>query len=235
MKEPRDYRRFDYPRQLLPNAYLVTLEDDVVSLDQARERTGLTLGYPGWGVLYYALLSHLDPASFNHIIETGTNRGCSTIVLAQALKDSGCRGIVHTIELDPKNFAEATCNLERAGLLAFVRARRGDSREELKALSAGIDVVRVAFLDASHKYADVLEEFEILRPMLGADSIVIFDNTYPIADAGEDPCVHGALHELVRRHGGNLVNFPYVSWHTPGLAIWQRDGFGWSAQEAGVA
>jgi hypothetical protein len=26
-------------------------------------------------------------------------------------------------------------------------------------------------------------------------------------------------------YGGNLINFEFVSWYTPGLAIWQKEPF----------
>jgi len=34
--------------------------------------------------------------------------------------------------------------------------------------------------------------------------------------------VNGFLKLLQARHGGNLINLEFVSWFTPGLAIWQR-------------
>ena len=52
--------------------------------------------------------------------------------------------------------------------------------------------------------------------------MVIFDNTYKIAEEGEDPRVNGFLRDMQDRYGGNLVNFEFVSWYTPGLVIWQR-------------
>ena len=53
--------------------------------------------------MYHLLLSHLDRDREEIVIETGTNLGCTTILLAQALIDAGCRGKVITIELDEKN------------------------------------------------------------------------------------------------------------------------------------
>ena len=53
------------------------------------------------GLLYHILLSHLDRDKEEIIIETGTNFGCTSIVLAQALKDSE-DGRVITIELEIK-------------------------------------------------------------------------------------------------------------------------------------
>ena len=54
------------------------------------------------------------------LIETGTNWGCTTIILAQALKDSGCKGRVISIEFDGDNFTRAKINVSAAGLEDFV-------------------------------------------------------------------------------------------------------------------
>lgn len=222
MKPPKYYRRFDYDRSLLPNRHLAGLETGVSRVEEAEPRTGYSVGYPGWNLLYYALLCHLDPESFNIVIETGTNLGCSTIILAQALRDSGAKGRVHTIEQNPAFMERAIRNLADAGLSDLVDAVLGDTRERLPGLVASLQApVRAALLDASHRMADVLLEFEAIYPALEPDGIVIFGNTFPIADPGEDPLVFGALQEILRRHGGHLVNFPFVSWYTPGLAIWQ--------------
>jgi hypothetical protein len=43
--------------------------------------------------------------------------------------------------------------------------------------------------------------------------------------ADEDQRVNGALRYILRTHGGNLVNFPFCSWYTPGMAIWQKQPF----------
>ena len=76
---------FGYDTKLLPNKYLAKLETGVTSIEDAREKTGATIGQPGWGLLYYLLLSHLDRNREEIIVETGTNLGMTTIILAQAL------------------------------------------------------------------------------------------------------------------------------------------------------
>ena len=60
MKPPKFHRMFNYNLRLLPNPHLATLEADVENIEQAREKTGATIGYPGWGLIYHLLLSHLD-------------------------------------------------------------------------------------------------------------------------------------------------------------------------------
>ena len=56
MKPPIFHRMFDYDRRLLPNAHLAALEVGVTTIEQAREQTGATIGYPGWGLIFHVLL-----------------------------------------------------------------------------------------------------------------------------------------------------------------------------------
>ena len=224
MRTPVFHRRFDYDRGLLPNRHLAELERGVETIEQARERSGATIGYPGWGLVYFLLLSHLDPAAEGEqiLIETGTNWGCTTIVLAQALADAGVAGRVLSFEIDAGNIARARENLLLAGLADRVEIVAGDTRETLPKALSGRHGLRFALLDASHLFDDVMAEFEALLPHLADDALVLLDNTYRIAEEGEDPRVNGALPEMLKRHGGNLINLEYVSWYTPGLAVWQR-------------
>jgi predicted O-methyltransferase YrrM len=225
LKPPIFHRRFDYDRRLLPNSHLATLEEGVGSIEEARERTGASIGYPGWGLIYYLTLSHLDRNREEIVVETGSNWGATTIVLAQALIDSRCRGKIITFELEPENVEKAKQNLAAAGVADRVDIFMGDSRKNLPATlkeRAEPHSIRLAFLDASHLEADVLAEFESVQPYLADDALVIFDNTYRIAEPNEDQRVNGALRQFPRRYGGNLINLEFVSWYTPGIAIWQR-------------
>lgn len=223
MKEPKFHRIFQYNRALLPNAHLARLEEGVSTIDMARERSGASIGYPGWGLIYHILLSHLDPTRYNNIVETGTNWGCTTITLAQALIDSGCLGHVYTIEIDPKNCEIAIDNLLKAGAFDKVKLVNEDSKKALPAIVGQMDEIRIAFLDGSHLYEDVLFEFKTIYPKLNDHSLVIFDNTYPIAEPHEDQRVNGALQYIHEHFGGQLINFEFVSWYTPGLALWQKE------------
>ncbi len=222
MKPPIYYRMFGYNTNLLPSRHLQAFEQDVNTIEEASERTGATIGYPGWGRIYHLLLSHLDRDREEILIETGTNYGCTTIILAQALIDSGCQGKVITIELEEKNVEVAKRNFEEAGVHSRIDLRCGNSREILPEVAQEINTTRFAFLDACHLYDDVVGEFEALFPKLADDALVLFDNTYRIAEENEDQRVNGALKMILNRHGGNLINLEFVSWFTPGLAMWQK-------------
>ena len=222
MRKPVFHRMFDYRRALLPNPHLAALETGVSDVEGARVRSGASIGYPGWGLIYHVLLSHLDRSREEILIETGSNQGCTTIVLAQAIKDAGCAGRVVTFELESANVEIARRNYAAAGVADRIEIHKGDVRRILAPALSGLSGVRFAFLDASHLFDDVLYEFETLLPHLAPDALVLFDNTYAIAEANEDPRVNGALKHIVTVHGGNLINLEFVSWFTPGLAIWQR-------------
>lgn len=224
MRKPRFHRRFDYDRSLLPNAHLASLETEVSDVDAAREKTGASIGYPGWSVIHSLLLSSLHPERSHTLIETGTNFGSTTIVMAQALKDAGVQGQLHTFEIDPDVQEQARRNVSAAGLADRVVFHLGDSRKTLPAmLEAHAGKISGAFLDGAHEQDVAIAEFETLKDRLARGALVLFDNTYPITEPekGEDPRVNGALSLLLEKHGGALINLPFVSWFTPGLAIWQ--------------
>lgn len=225
MKPPVYHRMFGYNTSLLPNKYLASLEDGVESIDEARKRTGLSIGYPGWGIIYSILLSHLDKSKEEIILETGTNWGCTTIILAQALMDTKCEGRVITFELEKENVEKAKGNFIKADVDSKIDIHCGDSKLMLPKVLKDVSNVRFALLDASHLYEDVMLEFETVLPTLADDALVLFDNTYEIAEYGEDPRVHGALKTIKERYGGELINLEFLSWYTPGLAIWQKNNF----------
>lgn len=193
MNAPVFHRWFNYDRRLLPNPFLAELEEGVSTIDEARNRTGLSIGYPGWGVIYYATACALDPTKPATILETGTNWGCSTIVLASVLKDAGLAGVVHTVEIDPANAAKARDNFKRAGLADRIVLHEGDSRNVLRALIPTLEEVSVAFLDGGHQFELVKAEFELVLPKLARRGVALFDNTYEIAQGTADERVYGFL------------------------------------------
>lgn len=223
MKSPKYFRITDYDRSLLPSRVLRRLEEGVKCEADWTERTGLSPGHPAWGIIYHVALAVLHPNGENIIVETGTNWGSSTIVLAQAVRDAGRGGRVHTIELDPRNHEKAIRRVARAGLSDLVEFHLGASEQVLPALAKDLPSVRMAYLDGGHTLDTVMTEFTAIEPKLTHGALVLMDNTYPIAEENEPARVSEALKEIVSRFGGNVVNLPFVSWFTPGLAIWQRE------------
>ena len=218
MTDPRteSRRRFDYERRLLPNPYVGELDPE--DGDVAVEKTGLTIGYPAWNLLYYTLLCSIPPEVEEPVvIETGTNLGLSTIMMAQAMKDLGVAGKVETVDIRPRVIETAQRRVRRAGLSEYVEFHVEDSLAFLRRLCERVDHINFVFLDDRHEQSHVLEEISIVYPRVAAcDGKIYFDNTLGHG-------VGGALEVLVERYGGNLVRFDNCSWAPPGNAIWQPD------------
>lgn len=159
------------------------------------------------------------------MVETGTNLGCSTIVLAQALADCGFPGKVYSVETDEASYLAARRNVARSGTADRVELFHMDSLDFLAEPPIDEPVFTAVFLDGAHSEEYAYREFSLVHPRLDHKSIVLLDNTYRIAEQGEDQRVNGALRRIVEDYGGNLVNFENVSWFTPGQAIWQMDPF----------
>jgi predicted O-methyltransferase YrrM len=212
---PAQIRRvFDYERRLLPNLFLAESDANSRDLPSAVRNTGLSIGYPSWNLLYYTLLCSVDSPD-PVVIETGTNLGFSTIVLAQALKDANATSVVRTVDINPAAVTRARENAVRAGLDNRISFTVGDSIEFLRRLATELDRVDFAFLDGGHAAAHVIAEFEILYPLLhSAGGKVYFDNS----GAGD---VAAAIQHLRNRFGGNFIHFANTSWCPPGTTLWQ--------------
>jgi predicted O-methyltransferase YrrM len=215
LRPAKNRRMFGYDRRLLVNEYLAEQEAETHDLESAIARTGFSLGYPAWNLLYYSLLCSLPRSGQPVVVETGTNRGFSTIVLAQALRDAGLGAAVRTVDIDPEVVKLAEQNVAKAGVADLVRFSVGDSLEFLGALRREVDRVDFALLDGAHDAEHVVAEFELVQPLVrSCGGKVYFDNT----SAGG---VAEALRRIRAAHGGNLIEFENCSWAPPGNAIWQ--------------
>lgn len=223
----RSYRRFDYDRRLLPNPYLAELEPEGADLATAFGRTGQTMGYPSWNLLYYALFCspQPDPSAYGPVpppittdpvvVETGTHKGGSTIVMAQALKDLGTTAKVRTVEMNESLVEIAKRNVETAGLTDQVEFHVEDSLSFLARTADQVDQFDFILIDDDHRAEHVIKELAIVCPRIAPRTgKIYFDNT---SGAG----VNGALHHLKETYGGNLLAFPNCSSRPPGNAIWQ--------------
>ncbi len=212
-------RVFRYQRSLLPNPILAEADAGAADLPAAVAATGLSIGYPAWNLLYYVLLCSVAEGEGSElaIVETGTNHGFSTIALAQALADSGARGVIDTVDIDAAVVEIAKRNVAKAGLESRVRFHVGDSVGFLEGFVREHPKVDFAFLDGSHDEQDVRKEFDVLfASIVAARGTVYFDNT---GWGG----VAAALRHVRRAYPGNLIELRNCSWSPPGNAIWQPD------------
>jgi predicted O-methyltransferase YrrM len=211
-------RIFNYNFHLLPTSYIAEIESRSPDLDFAVKNTGLTIGYPAWNLLYYSLLTSLLPIRNEIIIvETGTNLGFSTIILAQALKDTNAKGFIYTVDIDQGIVERAKRNIEYAGLDMYVRFHVQDSVEFLSNFVNQTEYIDFAFLDSNHCYEHVKKEFSIIFPRIVAcKGKVYFDNT-AIGD------VQKAIQYIKFAYGGNFIEFRNCSWSPCGNTIWQPD------------
>lgn len=214
---PPDYhfRILEYNRNLLPNAYLAEIEA-INSNPHSIARIGHTVGYPSWNLLYFSILCSfpVEKREF-FIVETGTNYGFSTIIMAQILKDKGVQGIVRTVDIDENIVEIARNNVEKAGLSQYVEFHVQDSLTYLAELANETEYIDFAFLDSNHEYNHVKKEFSIIYPMIVASKgKVYFDNT---TSGG----VARALQFIKYAYGGNMIEFKYCSSSPPGNVIWQ--------------
>jgi predicted O-methyltransferase YrrM len=119
----------------------------------------------GW----YAIVRALKPA---HIVETGTDKGLGTAVLAAALLRNaaeGSPGRVTTIDINP----EAGYLVRDGYLSEVVDVVVGDSIKAISALGVPVDI----FLhDSDHSVEHEQREFEAVEPKLSGRAVLMSDN-----------------------------------------------------------
>ena len=127
----------------------------------------------------------LDPSVENRLVETGTNLGTTTMLLAQAIIDSGRRGHVDTIEISPEIHREAARRFALAGLENVITPHMGDSLRVLAELTDDGPTFAAAFLDGNHFHDHVVSEFELVHRFVRRDGAIFFDNTGLISEGDE--------------------------------------------------
>ena len=126
------------------------------------------------GELLYALVRAVKPET---IIETGSHKGYSTLVIAQALAENNA-GHLHTIDIEDFGAYEACRKFELSDRVTFVKARSEDAIKELVQKMPKIDLL---WLDSDHSMPTVFGEIEAASPSLKPGSYIAFHDTltYP--------------------------------------------------------
>jgi len=123
------------------------------------------------------------------VVETGTHRGFSTLMLAQALRANG-KGHLYTVDVVDYGVV-ADC--ERFGVADRVTFLQGNSAEVLARLP-GAPTIDLLWLDADHAAEAVHRELEVALPLLRAGTLVAFHDTT------SDPREGEAVREIRAQH-----------------------------------
>ncbi len=99
----------------------------------------------------------------NLVLETGTNTGVSSIVLACAMRDSHMSSRIVTVENDGEVLRRARDQVERCGLTEFIEFVEGESLKALPIILKKYARFDLCFLDGGHDYEVVRGEFELVK------------------------------------------------------------------------
>jgi len=123
------------------------------------------------------------------IIETGTARGFSSVVMARAMSDEDVCGKIMTFDLLPHNVKMYwNCIDDHEGvktrqeILApwkdlvdlYIMFMENDSRVGMRRAAMGR--VNFAFLDGAHTFDDVMIEFDLVQSRQEAGDVIVFDD-----------------------------------------------------------
>ena len=177
------------------------------------------LNYMHGRLLYSTLRDYIQKISaqkqkpYLRILETGTARGFSSLCMAKALSDAECLGNIITLDIIPnelKIFWNCIDDHEgkktRLELLntwhdlvdKYITFVEGDSRNELSKIS--LSRINFAFLDGSHTYNDIMNEFNFIKNKQIKGDIIFFDDynkaQFPgIIEAVDKICLHYDYHK----------------------------------------
>jgi hypothetical protein len=159
------------------------------SIDPARRRDAIdsveTL--PGWLLEGdAAVLYDLAHAANGPILEVGTYRGKSTVLMATALRDAGRDGPVVSLDVDAAGLREATTHLASHDLADRVALVRGTAEALLRS-HAGLTPAFV-FLDGDHSRRGVARDLRALRGRVPVGAPILLHDYHDERNA--DPSEH---------------------------------------------
>jgi predicted O-methyltransferase YrrM len=149
-------------------------EETVLSVERRCLRNTIYMLGPGKARFLRDLVLREKP---RFVVECGTAIGYSGLYIADGLRSNG-GGELLTVEQDHGRADEAEKNFLRAGLQEFVKLRRGDAVQVLRALQDSVDFL---FLDNS--YQNYFPCFQAVQPRLTNGALLVADNV-GIGEAG---------------------------------------------------
>ncbi|MEI8261966.1 MAG: class I SAM-dependent methyltransferase, partial [Actinomycetes bacterium] len=123
----------------------------------------------GW----YAVVRAMTP---EHVVETGTDKGLGSLVIAAALLRNG-KGLLTTMDINPDSgflISDAFSDV--------IRIQRGDSISLLSQLTEPVDLF---IHDSDHSAAHEAAEFRAVASHLAPSAIVLSDNSHITGELAE--------------------------------------------------
>ena len=142
-------------------------------------------------VLSSALHKYLtdNDYKFINILETGTARGFSSIIMAKILEKFNVDGKINTIDfistfdnclkvaqLGRKITIEECVDEWKDLAEKYIKFNKGNSKNIIKQLDKEIDRINFAFLDGAHTYIDIKRELEFTERKQKMGDIIICDD-----------------------------------------------------------
>lgn len=181
-KTIKNYFSYDY------NKIKIWIDDLALVTQVVKKQSDIN--YQHGFVLYQELMKYIkkNQFSFLNILETGTARGFSSIVMAKVLTDIKQDGQINTIDIIPPNIKMYwNCILDHDGKktryellkgweeqLKIINFLQGDSIKIMQKLPK--KRINFCFLDGAHSYKKVKNEFKIVSVLQKPGDIIIFDD-----------------------------------------------------------
>jgi predicted O-methyltransferase YrrM len=132
------------------------------------------------GLLMYSFVRTIKP---DVVIETGTHKGFSSLIIADAIKNNGTG---HLYTIDTKDYGVSE-EFKKFGLESFSTFLQGKSTDVIRDLSNRIQKVDFLWLDADHSEHGVLDELAEARTMIKPGTYIAFHDS--IVDSGENAAI----------------------------------------------
>ena len=227
------------------------------SFDSEVNRQGPAIRKAYMSALVQFLINSSKFSQIN-VLEVGSWAGASTIAWAHALKKASINGSVHCVDLwkpyfdldvneasiyklmnalaeTGEIFEEFQRNISRACIQDMVSYTIGNSKEVLPQIES--DHYQIVFIDASHKYEDVLFDIKEAKRIV-TDGGVLCGDDFELAASAADPVAHNSA---LIKGVDYLVDPKTLTHYHPGVSeaisemfeyVSSKDGF-WAVRRHG--
>ena len=135
----------------------------------------IDLGIPGWLRREDALkLYEMAYFARGDILELGTHRGLSTVILAQALADAKSRHQIFTTDISAPYVDEARNHLRKRSLAGHVSTEVQEAVAFCRGFLEKNKKFAFAFIDHSHAYRDMLAICPLLPSLIAPGGFCLF-------------------------------------------------------------